>query len=139
MLNRDTVARTYKVCKPLVFRGIQYVPGDEFDPIRAQCVPSKLGALIRQRILGDIGPDLAEALRDVQTEAAATEAAAEVTSDGSSDTDAATNTDADAQAGTQQPETDADAETKTDAEVQADKPVEQPQSSSRRQSGRRKS
>ena len=69
MLNRDTVARTYKVCKALVFRGIQYAPGDEFDPVKAQCVPSKLSALIRQRILGDIGPDLAEALAEVQTEA----------------------------------------------------------------------
>ena len=142
MLNRDTVAKTYKVCKPLVFRGISYAPGDVFDPVKAQCVPSKLSAFIRQRILGDVGPDLAEALREAQTEAAAVETTSEATSEASSDAAAA----AEGEAGTQQPEAEQGEAEQGEAqqpEAEASQPTEQPvqqsQPSIRRQSGRRKS
>ena len=64
MRKNNLVAESYRVSKPFVFRGVQYVPGDTFDPVQAQCVPVKLNNLIRQRILGDNGPDLVEALRD---------------------------------------------------------------------------
>ena len=63
MFRKQMTAKLYKVLKPLTFRGIEYKPGDSFDPVKAQCVPVKLNNLIRQRILGEDGPDLAESIK----------------------------------------------------------------------------
>ena len=61
MFRKQMSATKYKVLKSFVFRGVQYEPGGTFDPVAAQCVPHKLGNLLRQRILGDLGPSLTEA------------------------------------------------------------------------------
>lgn len=70
MFRKGVSTNKYKVLKPFVFRGVQYAPSDKdgegvFDPVTAQCVPHKLGALLRQRYLGDLGPSLIEALKEV--------------------------------------------------------------------------
>lgn len=86
MFRKDMAAKMYKVLKPFVFRGVQYMPGNTadglFDPVKAQCIPSKLGILIRQQILGDEGPSLAEAIKEVVAQQEVAEQPAEPISDG---------------------------------------------------------
>ena len=66
MFNNNITARSYLVLKEFVFRGVQYIPGSIFSPVDAQCPPIRLATLVRQRILGEDGIDLPQALRGAQ-------------------------------------------------------------------------
>ena len=66
MFKNNITARSYQVLKEFVFRGVQYVPGSTFDPVDAQCPPIRLATLVRQRILGEDGIDLPQALQGAQ-------------------------------------------------------------------------
>ena len=86
MFRKEMSAKKYKVLKPFVFRGVQYTPSEKdgegvFDPVAAQCVPHKLGNLLRQRLVGDLGPSLAVALKEAQPPAHAKEHSKEANSD----------------------------------------------------------
>ena len=84
MFRKEMAAKNYKVLKTFVFRGVQYEPGETFDPVDAQCIPSKLGILMRQRLLGDEGPSLTEALKKATPPASPRKQDAEDNSDAKS-------------------------------------------------------
>ena len=68
-MHNHMAAIPYRVTKTFIFRGVVYEPGSVFDPVEAQCVPHKLVAFVRQRILTVDGPDLQESLQKDTTKA----------------------------------------------------------------------